>query len=165
MRVDATGVRLRPVERRDLATLFEFEIDAESNALAGTKPRTREAFFAAWERNLVNPEIHARVIELDGARGDGAVEIVGTIARFQANGQDHIGYWISRAHWGKGIASRALESFLDLEPRRPLHATAATNNARSRRILEKCDFVLVHVRTDQETERFLEREIAEFVLG
>lgn len=163
-RVDVNRMRLRPVERRDLETMFGFEIDAESSAMAGTKPRTREAFFAAWQRNLVNPEIHARVIELDGARGDGASEIVGTIARFQVDGQDHIGYWISRAHWGKGIASRALESFLQLEPRRPLHATAATNNARSRRILEKCGFVLVHVRTGFETERFLEREVAEFVL-
>jgi RimJ/RimL family protein N-acetyltransferase len=163
-RGDATTVLLRPVERKDLLTMFELEIDAESNAMAGTKPRTREAFFAAWERNLVNPEIHARVIELVGARGEERGAVVGTIARFQVDGQNHIGYWIARAHWGQGIASRALAAFLDVEPRRPLHATAATNNTRSLRILEKCGFVLVSVRTERETERFLAREMAEFVL-
>lgn len=161
---DAARLRLRAIERSDLATMFEFEVDPESNAMAGTKPRTREAFFAAWERNLVDPEIRAQVIELAGARGDCEVVIAGTIARFRANGQDHIGYWIARAHWGKGVASRALKSFLEEEPRRPLHATAATNNPRSRRILEKCGFVLVRVRADAETERFVAREIAEFVL-
>lgn len=160
----ALEFELRLVERRDLPKLFEFENDPDSNDMAGTKPRTRAAFFAAWERNFVNPDVHARVIELEDARGDGEREVVGTIARFPSDGHDHIGYWISRAHWGRGLASRALRAFLELETRRPLHATTASTNVRSRRILEKCGFVFLCARTDQESERLRRRESAEFVL-
>lgn len=150
-------IRLRPVAQTDLPALFEFQSDPESNNMAGTKPRTREAFFAAWERNLADPGINARVIELDGA-------LVGSIARFQADGHDAVGYWIARPYWGKGIASHALAAFLAEEPRRPLHATADSNNAPSRRILEKCGFRLRGLRMGEETDRFIAREIADSVL-
>lgn len=154
-RVDA--IRLRPLGPDDLPALFEFQLDPESNAMAGTKPRTREVFFAAWERNFTDPGINARVIELDGI-------IVGSIARFQADGRDCVGYWIARQHWGRGIASRALMLFLGEEHRRPLHATAASANTPSRHILEKCGFRCVGLRMGEETERFVPREIADFVL-
>lgn len=141
--------------------MFEMEIEPESNAMVGTKPRTREVFFAAWERNLADPGVNARVIEIDGVGGR---EIVGSIARFQADGHDCVGYWIARSHWGKGYASRALAMFLGEERRRPLHATTASTNAPSRRILEKCGFRCVGFRKGEETERFVAREIADFVL-
>ncbi len=137
--------------------------------MAGTKPRTREAFFAAWERNLLDPGINARAIEVGIAGASGAGprgnEIVGSIARFQADGHDAVGYWIARQHWGRGIASRALALFLQEEPRRPLRATADSANAASRHILEKCGFRFTGLRAGEETERFLAREVAEYVLG
>lgn len=157
----ADVIRLRHVNAGDLPALFEMQIDAESNALAGTKPRTREVFFAAWERNLADPGVNARVIEINGRHGS---EIVGTISRFQADGHDCVGYWIVRSHWGRGIASRALAMFLAEETRRPLRATSARSNAASHRILEKCGFRCVGFRIGEETDRFLAREIADFVL-
>lgn len=160
-RTDACTIRLRPTRAGDLPALFEFQCDPESNAMAGTKPRTREAFFAAWEGFLTNPNINGRVIETDG---EGGPEIVGSIACFQADGHNAVGYWIARRHWGKGIASRALAMFLQEEPRRPLLATAASSHAASRHILEKCGFRLVGVRMGEETERFLAREIADYEL-
>ncbi len=157
----AGAIRLRPVRPGDLAALFEMQADAEGNVMAGTKPRTREAFLAAWERNFADPGVNARVIEMDDVRGP---EIIGSIACFQADGHDCVGYWIARAHWGKGFASRALAMFLAEEHRRPLHATTASNNAPSQRILEKCGFRCVGLRMGEETERFVAREIADFVL-
>jgi RimJ/RimL family protein N-acetyltransferase len=151
------AIRLRPVRPDDLDTLFEIQTDAESNRMAGTRARTREAFFAAWARNLEDPGVSARVIELDGA-------IAGSISRFQADGRDCVGYWIAREHWGKGVASRALALFLRQEPLRPLHATAATANTASRRILEKCGFRCTGTRMGEATERFDAREIADYVL-
>ncbi|MFA6045290.1 MAG: GNAT family N-acetyltransferase [Phycisphaerales bacterium] len=159
--IQPPAIRLRPVVATDLPALFEIQLEPEGNDMAGTKPRTREAFFAAWESHLVNPEINGRVIELGGGHG---AEIAGSISRFQADGHDAVGYWIARQHWGKGIASRALAMFLTEEPRRPLHATAATSNAVSRRILEKCGFRCTGVRMGEETERFLAREIADYLL-
>ncbi len=155
------AIRLRRTEPRDLPALFEMQADPESNRMAGTKARTREAFFGAWERHLADPGINGRVIEIDGPDGP---EIVGSIACFQAEGRDCVGYWIARAHWGKGVASHALRLFLGEERRRPLHATTDSGNAPSRRILEKCGFRCVGVRMGEETERYLARDIADFVL-
>ena len=104
----AHTIRLRPVEPRDLPALFEMQSDPQSNAMAGTKPRTREVFFEVWERNFTDPGVNGRVIELDAAP---APEIVGQIARFQADGHDSVGYWIARSHWGNSIVSRALAMF------------------------------------------------------
>lgn len=155
------AIRLRPVEPRDLPILFEIQAEPDGNQMAGTKPRTREAFFGAWERFFSDPGINARVIEIDSARGP---EIAGSISCFQAEGHDCVGYWITQAHWGKGIASRALAMFLREEPRRPLHATSDRANVSSRRILEKCGFRCVGFRVGEETDRFLAREIVDFVL-
>jgi RimJ/RimL family protein N-acetyltransferase len=52
--------------------------------------------------------------------------------------------WIGRDHWGNGYATAALRAFLDVEHRRPLHAHVADHNVGSRRVLEKCGFVLDH---------------------
>ena len=151
------AIHLRPTTPGDLPALFEIQTDTQGNAMAGTKPRTREVFFAAWDRIFVDPGVNGRVIELDG-------EIVGSIARFQGDGHDCIGYWIAQPHWGKGIASLALKMFLAQEPRRPLHATTASTNASSRHILEKCGFRCIGLRMGEETDRYLAREIADFVL-
>lgn len=157
----ADAIRLRPVTPADLAAMFEMQSDPQSNDMAGTKPRTREAFFAVWAQIFPNPAINSRIIEL----GSGAdAKIVGSISCFQADGHNCIGYWISKKHWGKGVASRALQMFLLEEPRRPLHATAATSNAPSHRILEKAGFRRVGTRMGEETDRFIPREIADFLL-
>lgn len=158
---DLGPVRLRLIVPADIPVLFEFQSDPESNALAGTKPRSREVFFAAWERNLVDPCVNSRIIEID--TGD-RHETVGNIARFLADGHDCVGYWIARPYWGNGIATRALMLFLDEEHRRPLHATANRANAASHRILQKCGFRCTGYRMGEETDRFLAREIADFVL-
>ncbi len=154
-------IRLRPTAPSDLPALFEIQTDPEGNQMAGTKPRTREVFFATWDVHFLNPSINGCVIEIDTAGGP---ELVGSIACFQADGHDCVGYWIARKHWGKGIASRALSMFLSEERRRPLHATTASDNAASRHILEKCGFRFTGLRMGEETERFTAREIADFVL-
>lgn len=154
-------IQLRRVEPRDLGRLYEIQAQPEGNELAGTKPRTREAFFAVWDKHLTDPDINGWVIELES---NDVAEVVGSIARFVADGHDCVGYWLAQEHWGKGIASRALEQFLALEPRRPLHATAAKNNAASRKILERGGFECVGFRFGEETERYLAREIVDFVL-
>lgn len=151
------AIRLRPTGPDDLPALFEIQSDLESNAMAGTKPRTREMFSGVWERSFADPRVNSRVIEIDGV-------IVGSIGCFQAEGHDCIGYWVARSHWGKGVASRALTMFLEEERRRPLHATTTGANAASQRILQKCGFRFVGLRMGEETERYVAGEIADFVL-
>src|SRR5215831_7632019 len=96
------SISLRPTTREDLPTLFRQQLDPDSNAMAGTKPYSDEAYRAVWDRILSAPVIEARVI-LDGDAG-----IVGSINCFQRSGEDHIGYWIDKPHWGRGVATRAL---------------------------------------------------------
>ena len=158
----APDVRLRRTAPGDLDALFEMQSDAESNDMAGTKARPRDVFFALWEKLFADANLRSRVIEVVGPGGEAAV--VGSIGCFQADGVDCIGYWIARPHWGKGIASRAVALFLEEGRRRPLHATADRKNAASCRILEKCGFRCTGVRMGEETERFVAREVAEFVL-
>jgi RimJ/RimL family protein N-acetyltransferase len=155
------GVRLRRVEPRDLGILYEIQAQPEGNEMAGTKPRTREAFFAVWDKHFADPGVSGWVIELESS---GVPEIVGSVASFVAEGRHCVGYWLAQAHWGKGIASQALTLFLALEVQRPLHATAAESNVASRKILEHCGFECVGSRFGEETERYLARKIVDFVL-
>jgi RimJ/RimL family protein N-acetyltransferase len=65
------------------------------------------------------------------------------VSAFIVEGQTEVTYWIDRAAWGRGIASRALELLMDLVPARPLHARAASDNLSSLRVLEKAGFKII----------------------
>lgn len=164
-------ISLRATRPGDVGMLFELHSDPEANAMAGTKPRTREAYDAVWEKIFKDPKINSRVIEIETENGR---EIAGGVSVFQAPREgasdgsmlDCLGYWIAKKHWGKGLASRAVAKFLrEEEERRPLHATIAAANARSRRVLEKCGFRIVGRKMGEETERYVGCEVVEWELG
>lgn len=165
----------------DLPTLFRQQLDVESNVMAGTKPFTEEVYHARLQRILADanavppngpPTVIPMVIVDEGVRGgDVGGTIVGTISCFQRDGQDMIGYWIDRTHWGRGIASQALALFIrEVIPRsrRPLHAHVVSANAPSMRVLAKCGFRAVSggggTHTREETDRFTAAEVTAFVL-
>jgi RimJ/RimL family protein N-acetyltransferase len=142
-------VRLRPVLPADLPRLYELQLDPESNRLAVTNPRTAEVFDAHWAKALGDPGNISRAILSDG-------ELVGAISCFPMDGDDHVGYWVDRAYWGQGIASRALRLLLWEVSRRPLTATAATTNVASIKVLLKCGFEIERVRHSPATDRYPE---------
>jgi RimJ/RimL family protein N-acetyltransferase len=115
----------------------------------------RDAFERRWSRIRADETMIARVIVVDG-------EVAGTIGSWGVLDEREVTYWIGRSHWGKGIATCALNAFLTVDPSRPLHARVAHDNVASRRVLEKCGFRVVA------TERGLadarSGEIEEFVL-
>lgn len=128
---------LRDVRDEDMDVLFEHWIDAEANRMAAftaENPNDRAAFDARWSRLRANDEMTKRTIEVDGV-------VVGVISSWTQDGEREITYWLGREHWGKGLATRALEAFLEIETTRPLHAAVAADNAGSIRVLEKCGFV------------------------
>jgi RimJ/RimL family protein N-acetyltransferase len=127
---------LRDVNDEDLDVFFEHWTDHESNRMAAftaENPDDREAFDARWARLRANEEITSRTIEVDGV-------VVGVISSWTQDADREVTYWLGREHWGKGLATRALEAFLEVETTRPLHAAAAADNAGSIRVLEKCGF-------------------------
>lgn len=140
-------ISLREVRESDIDTLFQMEIDPESNRIAVATPRSAASFAATWSRHLGDPTVVARVILL----GD---EVVGYVTRFKLDGLDSVGYWVARAHWGKGIATRALSQLLRQHPLRPLHARAASTNIASIRVLEKCGFRVTKREWAPATDRF-----------
>ena len=151
-------VRLRETTPDDVPRMYHIQLDAESNSLAGVRPRSEAAFNEWWDKILSGDgEVKPRVIVIDD-------DVVGAISSFPAHGQVHVGYWIAREHWGKGIASRALELFLLDERRRPLHACAACHNPASIRVLEKNGFRVTGRRMGEETERYVACEVTDFVL-
>lgn len=130
-------VTLREVREDDLDAFFAHQSDPAAGHMAaflGRDPHDREAFVAHWDRLIADPTIVVRTIVADHAA-------VGHIARFWRDGRPEITYWIDRAAWGRGIATRALGRFLDEIRDRPLYASAAGDNLGSIRVLEKCGFV------------------------
>jgi RimJ/RimL family protein N-acetyltransferase len=145
--VPPPNILLRPTCLADIPTLFGFQLDGASNDLAGTKPRDLASFMARWHDNLRNPDITPRVIV------EGEV-IVGSIDIFKQEGQDSIGYWIARDHWGRGIASRAIALMLQEVAKRPLFARVALHNTASRRALERNGFVVASRDKAPEDDRY-----------
>ena len=133
---DASIVELRAVEESDLPILFEQQLDPEATRMAAFPPRDRDAFMAHWSKILAEAAVAPRAILLDGS-------VAGYICSFDISGEREVGYWIGREHWGKGVATRALQIFLAEQRDRPLYAHVAKHNVGSIRVLEKCGFEVV----------------------
>jgi RimJ/RimL family protein N-acetyltransferase len=129
-------VRLRSVIEDDLLVFFEQQLDPVAVRMAAFRPRDRESFMAHWRRILADETTTVRTIVADG-------HVAGNVVAWQLSGLTLVGYWIGRELWGRGVATRALESFLRVVTARPLHARVATSNAASIRVLEKCGFAPV----------------------
>jgi RimJ/RimL family protein N-acetyltransferase len=128
-------VELREVVETDLPVFFQHQLDPEANRMAGFSPRARDAFMAHWAGILRDDSGMAKTVLVDG-------EVAGNVVSFEMEGQRLVGYWIGKRYWGKGVATRALSTFLELETARPLHARVAASNVASIRVLEKCGFAV-----------------------
>ena len=138
------NVSLRPLEDRDLDTIYQQVTDPESVRMAAftAEDQTdRRAFLNRQSRLRADTSVSHRVIDVDGA-------IAGTIASFRIDDQPEVTYWIDRTRWGRGIASAALQLLLAQTAERPLYARAASDNVGSLRVLEKAGFRRVGVNRD-----------------
>ena len=127
------SVILRLVEPDDLPIFFEHQSDPVSNALAAFPARDQPAFEAHWQKILADERNILRTILFEG-------RVAGNILSFELAGEREVGYWLGREFWGQGIATRALELFLELVQTRPLYAHVAQHNQGSLRVLQKCGF-------------------------
>ena len=131
---------LREVIAEDLPLFFDFQADPDANYMAAftaKDPSDREAFAAHWKRILADPATINRTIVCNG-------QVVGSVASYEEAGKPEVTYWIGKAHWGKGIGTRALAAFLvQVNTARPIYARVAKDNLGSRRVLEKCGFQVI----------------------
>ncbi|MFC8696989.1 GNAT family N-acetyltransferase [Streptomyces parvus] len=132
-------VSLRAVEDADLPLFFAWMSDPDATRVAAFTPKDptdRAAFDAHWARiRSGSGGVVMRTAVADGV-------VVGHVGAYGEVGDRQVTYWIDRAHWGRGLATAALRAFLDETPTRPLHARAAADNLGSRRVLEKCGFLV-----------------------
>lgn len=129
-------VVLREVRDSDLPVFFRQLNDPVALRMAAFTPEDpadRSGFDAHWARLRTASGVDVRTVLVDG-------DVVGTAGVYGEPGEREVTYWIDRSHWGRGIATAALRGLLEEIPERPLYARAAADNARSRRVLEKCGF-------------------------
>jgi RimJ/RimL family protein N-acetyltransferase len=126
-------VWLREVQSSDLPIFFEQQRDPEAVRMAEFPARDYDDFMAHWSANMAEDSTILRTVLF---RGD----VAGNIVSWEESGQRNVGYWLGKDYWGKGIASAALEQFLQDIDARPLYAHVAKTNAASIRVLQKCGF-------------------------
>lgn len=149
---------LRDVTRADLPLFFTFQQDADANYMAAftaKDPTDWNAFLAHWNRILDDAAITNQTILYNR-------KVIGHVASFEQMGQREVTYWLDRAHWGQGLATRALAEFLRHFTVRPLFARAVKDHVASLRVLAKCGFVIVG--EDSGFANARGQEVEEFVL-
>jgi len=142
-------IALRPVDDADLDALFDQMRDPESVWMAAftpDDPDDKSAFEAHMAKVRSSPDTTLRAVTRDG-------QLVGSVGSFIVDGETEVTYWIDRASWRRGTASRALELLMDLVRTRPLHARAASDNIASLRVLQKAGFKTIGTETSFATGR------------
>jgi RimJ/RimL family protein N-acetyltransferase len=132
-------VTIRETLESDWPILFEHQRDPASNAMAGVPAREWDAYIAHRRKTRADETGLTWTILYDG-------QVVGDLVSFlhpARPSQREVGYRIGREYWGKGIATRALALFLDVEQRRPLYGWVLAQNIGSQRVLEKCGFTVI----------------------
>jgi RimJ/RimL family protein N-acetyltransferase len=150
-------IMLRQTVIDDLEFFFRFQLDKEANNLAAftsKDPTDKSAYLTKHTKLLSDPTINNQTIIVDNI-------IVGSIAKFEMEGDAEITYWIDRNFWGKGIATTALKNFLTIENTRPIFGRVAFDNFGSQRVLEKCGFKKIG--KDKGFANARQTEIEEFI--
>src|SRR5215813_9744335 len=123
-------VTIRNVETSDISIFFEQQLDPEANRMAEfvrAAPHDRAAFDAHWKRIMDSTGTVNKTI----LRGE---EVAGHISCYPQEGELEVTYWLGKKHWGRGVATQALEKLLQEITHRPLFARAAKDNIRSTRV-------------------------------
>jgi RimJ/RimL family protein N-acetyltransferase len=133
-----TQVRLRSVDDGDLDVFFGHQSDPAAIEMAALPALDKDQLVAHWARIRSDKNVVVRTIVADG-------RVAGSIGSWRLDGRSQLGYWVGRAHWGRGVATEALRQFVDEVSVRPLDAHVAAHNLGSIRVLEKCGFRRDHV--------------------
>ena len=138
------AIRLRPWRMQDLDALVRHADDEQVSRGTSDRfpfpytPADGEAFLSGRVVDLSEPVL---AIEIDG-------EACGSIGVHRLAGERavgaELGYWLGRAHWGRGVMTRVVSTFapwaMDALGVLRLQATVLDFNLGSARVLEKNGF-------------------------
>lgn len=138
------NIILRDVMMSDLPIFFDNQLDPEANHMAAftaRNPADRDAFMAHWAMILGGEISASSAIQTILFNG----HVAGHVLSYEDEEfeKPEVSYWLGKPYWGKGIATRALATFLLHIKVRPLYARAAKDNHASLRVLEKCGFARI----------------------
>lgn len=132
---------LRPIWPEDAAALHDAIADEAivRNLARAPWPYTADdaASFAAMKQPEMLPNFMLML------RTDGAPQLIGSCGLDDSDGDVEIGYWIARAHWGRGFAVEAAKAVVDVARalgHQKLVAGHFTDNPASGRVLRKVGF-------------------------
>jgi RimJ/RimL family protein N-acetyltransferase len=136
-------LRLRPMERKDIADFVRDLSDWEVQQWLSIPPfpyrhTDGEAFLTIVRAN--HGTAHPTAFVVADKSSD---ETLGTISvNIDGDGTGELGYWLGRAHWGRGIMKEAVAALLRHARGHPslrrLIAVTDPANVRSQRILSAC---------------------------
>ncbi|MGA9293319.1 MAG: GNAT family N-acetyltransferase [Ignavibacteriaceae bacterium] len=155
--MNISEIKLRKTVVDDLEFFFKFQLDKEANNLAAftsKDPTDKSAYLIKYTKLLSDPTVNNQTIIFDNI-------IVGSIAKFEIDGEAEVTYWIDKNFWGKGIATKALEYLLTIENTRPIWGRVAFDNYGSQKVLEKCGFLKIG--KDKDFANARQTEIEEFI--
>jgi RimJ/RimL family protein N-acetyltransferase len=150
-----SSIQLREVIETDLPIFFDHQRDPEASQMASFPSRSWDGFISHWTKTMADDSVVMKTILFNG-------DVAGNIVCFEQLGEREVGYWLGKEYWGKGIATRALKEFLKQIETRPLYAHVAKQNVASRRVLEKCGFVVSG--EDKFFSQVLGDDIEEYIL-
>jgi RimJ/RimL family protein N-acetyltransferase len=130
------SIFLRDVTASDLPIFYEQQLDPEATAMAAFPSRDKDAFYAHSQKIMADESVVFKAIVFDD-------QVAGSIVSWEAAGEREVGYWIGKEFWGRGIATQALTEYIKIVTTRPLFAHVAKHNIGSRRVLEKCGFIVI----------------------
>ena len=143
-RMECNGFVLRPWHETDAAALVLHANDPQVARCLGDRfphPYTLDDAHAFIVHSLYLPNERTWAIEINGeASGAIGVHPGEGVERHSAE----LGYWLSRAYWGEGIASAAVRALVPHAMREMklyrLQARVFADNPASMRVLEHCGF-------------------------
>lgn len=143
--VSTLSIALRPYDLGDADRLAQLLNDPEVTEMTASIPypfaRSDAEAFLSNVRNEEGRKV-SRAVLLDDAMV-GGVKLGAT----RPGGREELGYWIGRAYWGQGIATRAVAMFLDLLREQgiggPLYAKTVRSNVASQKVLLSNGFTFV----------------------
>lgn len=141
MILETERLRLRPFTEEDAEDLFTYAKDPRVGPMAGWPPHKSVEESREIIRTVFSSP-HEFAIQLkETGRVIGSVGLVG---RSRGERSDELGYVLSPAYWGQGIAAEAAEAvlgygFMDLGLRE-IWCICREDNRQSQRVMEKCGF-------------------------
>ena len=150
-------ISIRKSIESDLEVFFLNQSDKQAAHMAAftpENPNDKEAYLNKWKKLLHDNSINMQTILV-------ADNVAGCVVKYIMQGDAEITYAIGKAYWGKGLTTKAVKQFLDLESTRPIYGRVAYDNYGSQSVLEKVGFKKIGTEKGYANAR--QQEIEEFV--